>query len=163
MWLYVHGGIYLDLDFEIQRPFAEIFSQNSAEVYLIPSGNVSFFITNSFMASKPFCEFWLKVIQRAIKGPPWWCLGKHMKVMGSTGSLAITGVYLRERVCEKKFKIEVLSKSLFMPLSAYEISHPTVETEEKLNYAILKPLVGGTWTGTDTFLYNQLWHNKGKI
>ena len=51
-WLYIHGGLYLDCDFELQGPLDELFTADS-DLFLLASSNATSVITNGFMASKP--------------------------------------------------------------------------------------------------------------
>lgn len=80
MWLYIHGGIYMDLDFELQHPLDELFV-NQSDLYLVHSGNVGSCITNSFMASAKGNRFWLEVIEEMKKELDWYIMGKHFTVM----------------------------------------------------------------------------------
>jgi mannosyltransferase OCH1-like enzyme len=58
MFLYMYGGVYMDLDFEVQQDLSILFKkENSCEIFLVKSGNIGSFFTNSFMASKPKCNF----------------------------------------------------------------------------------------------------------
>lgn len=91
MWLYVKGGLYLDLDIELVKPVDELFYEDH-EIYVVKSGNFSNYYTNAFMASKPGAQFWLRCID-AMKAPySLWQIGKHLKVMGTTGPLMVSKV-----------------------------------------------------------------------
>src|SRR4029077_84497 len=52
MYLYIEGGLYMDLDYEILRPLDTLFENNN-DLFFVASKNASLFITNSFLASKP--------------------------------------------------------------------------------------------------------------
>ena len=140
-WLYVHGGIYMDLDFVVQKPLDPLFRSDN-ELYVIPSGNVPTTITNSFMASKPGCKVWLTYIEEMKKALPYWAYGKHLKVMASTGPLCFSrsigkwsGVYA------------LLPSKLLMPCS---VCTTVCESED----AYLIPLDGRSWCGYDSLTYN---------
>ena len=128
-WLYIHGGIYMDLDFIVKKPLDPLFLSDN-EIYVVPSGNTPTVITNSFMASKPGCKLWLVYIEEMKKELPYWAYGRHLKVMMSTGPLCFSrtikiwsGVY------------GVLPSKLIMPCS---VCTPICDTTD----AYLIPLFG---------------------
>lgn len=140
MWLYIHGGIYMDLDFEVQHPLTELF-KNDSDLYLVHSGNVGSVVTNSFMASKPRNKFWLEVIEEMKKPLDWYILGKHFQVMCSTGPLMLSRVVARTGTPYYR-----MSKKDIMPCSVCNITCSTCES-------YLKPLQGSSWCNwTSTFL-----------
>nr|QBK91542.1 MAG: glycosyltransferase [Pithovirus LCPAC302] len=142
-WLYIHGGIYMDLDFEMQHSLDEFFKSDS-EVYLVSSGNIGSYITNSFMASKPRCNLWLEMIEAMKKpGLSWYHMGKHMKVMLITGPIMLTHV-----IKKSKTVYSMLPGRLFMPCSTCKI----LTCDSSGSY--LKPLEGSSWISYDTKVYN---------
>ena len=140
-WLYVHGGLYLDLDFEIQTDLSIAF-QSSCEVFLVKSGNIGSVFTNSFMASQPGCNFWLEVIEEMKKPLPWYCIGKHFVTMCSTGPLMVSRVANRTDTI-----IGILPAKKVMPCSICNINCSTCDS-------YLRPLEGSSWIGWDTVFYN---------
>lgn len=142
MWLYVYGGIYMDLDFEMLHPLDHLFT-SGAEVYLVNSGNVGSCITNSFMASKPGCKLWLEMIE-AMKNPElsWYHMGKHMCVMNTTGPLMLNYVAKNSKIV-----YSVLPGKLIMPCSVCNISCDVGD-------AYMRPLEGSSWISYDTQFYN---------
>ena len=141
MWLYVHGGIYMDLDFKVQYPLDELFTYDS-DVYLVASGNVGAYITNSFMASKPRCKLWLEMIEGMKQKLPWYYLGKHVEVMNTTGPIMLSHVAKKSKVV-----YSMLPGKLIMPCSICNINCDASE-------AYLKPLEGSSWISYDTRFYN---------
>lgn len=141
MWLYVHGGIYMDLDFEMLHPLDDLFETDN-ELFLVTSGNVGSCITNSFMASKPGCKVWLDMLEYMKESLPWWCMGKHMVVMNSTGPIALHYV-----VKNSGYPYKVLPSKLLMPCSVCDIN-------ADVGSAWLKPLPGSSWISYDTMFYN---------
>lgn len=142
MWLYVNGGIYMDLDFKVLKSFDQLF-YNDNEVFFVLSGNVGSCITNSFMASKPGCKVWLDMLDWMMNDLPWWCVGKHMVVMNSTGPIGLNYV-----VKQTKIVYGSLPNKLIMPCSVCNI-----ETCDTSN-ALLKPLPGSSWISYDTMFFN---------
>lgn len=151
MWLYVHGGIYMDLDFEMKHSLDSLFTSNT-EAYLVSSGNIGSCITNSFMASKPGCKIWLDMIEAMKKPVPWYCYGKHFEVMCSTGPIQLTHVVKKSSVV-----YAMLPGKLIMPCSACNISNCKAEG------AYLKPLEGSSWITYDTKFYNFFLCNWKKV
>jgi mannosyltransferase OCH1-like enzyme len=141
MYLYVNGGIYMDLDFEVQHSLDDLFVSDS-EVYLVSSGNIGSYITNSFMASKPGCRLWLEMIEAMKKPLPWYYLGKHIEVMCSTGPVMLNHVVKNSTVV-----YSVLPPKLIMPCSVCESCC-------KAEGAYLRPLEGSSWVTYDTKFYN---------
>ena len=141
MWLYIHGGIYMDLDFEVQRDLSPLFV-STAEVFLVCSGNVGSYYTNSFMASQPRAKFWLEVIEEMKKPEKWWYIGKHIQVMNTSGPIMLSRV-----VRKTETVISVVPKKLVMPCSVCNLNCSTCES-------YLRPLEGSSWISYDTMFYN---------
>ena len=141
-WLYVNGGIYMDLDIKLQHSLESLFYDDT-QLYLVCSGNIGSVVTNSFMASKPGCVVWLQMIEYMKRELEWWCVGKHMIVMNSTGPVALNYV-LKESV----IPYVNLPKTLMMPCSVCNIDHCDV------SQAWIKPLEGSSWISYDTMVYN---------
>ena len=142
MWLYINGGLYMDLDFKVLHPLDELFTNNS-DAYLVSSGNVGSYITNSFMASKPKCRLWLEMIE-AMKHPnlPWYYMGKHIQVMNTTGPIMLTHVAKKSTVI-----YSMLPGKLIMPCNVCNIMC-------KADNSFLQPLEGSSWISYDTKFYN---------
>lgn len=140
-WIYINGGIYMDLDFELQHPLDSLFTSD-CDFYLVHSGNVSGYTTNSFLASKKGCKFWLEVIEEMKKPLPWYVMGKHFSVLCSTGPLMLSRVAQRTKYVYGK-----LPSRYIMPCSVCDISKSTCD-------AYLKPLEGSSWTNYETTFLN---------
>jgi inositol phosphorylceramide mannosyltransferase catalytic subunit len=149
-YLYVHGGLYMDLDMEIQHPLDDLFISNN-DIYLVDSGNIGGYITNSLMASKPKCPLWLDMIEEMKKPLPWWAVGKHMKVMNSTGPIALNRVVKRNG-----YVYGALPRSKVMACS---ICDATCFKPD----AYIVPLQGSSWIAFDTVIYNFFLCNWKKI
>lgn len=139
-WLFIHGGLYMDLDFEVLHPLDSLFTTDN-EVYLVNSGNFGSYLTNSFMASKPGCKLWLDVIESMKKTIPYYYVGRHLTVMQQTGPLMLT-----ETVKESKIVYGMLPVRLISPCSVCNIGCLT-------EGAYLKQLEGSSWISYDTKCY----------
>ena len=141
MFLYVYGGLYMDLDFVVLHPLDNLFTSDN-EVYLVNSSNVGSYLTNSFMASKPGCKLWLDAIEAMKKPVPYYYMGRHLTVMKQTGSFMLTGV-----VSESKIVYGMLPVKLILPCSVCNIGCQT-------KGAYLKQLEGSSWVSYDTKCFN---------
>ena len=148
-FLYLYGGIYMDLDLTLQRDASFLFT--SGDVFLVSSGNVSGYYTNSFMASKPRNKLWLEMLEEVKRPSKWWYIGKHLEVMAKSGPVALSRVANRSKVV-----ISVIPKKLVMPCSVCNINCSTCE-------AYLKPLEGSSWTSWDTTFLNFWLCNWKKV
>tara|TARA_R110001632_G_C11355292_1_gene418788 strand:+ start:1222 stop:2055 length:834 start_codon:yes stop_codon:yes gene_type:complete len=141
-WLYINGGLYLDLDYELVEPLDELFYVDR-EIYVVPSGNFGDFYTNAIMASKPRAKVWLRCLELASQGYSWWHFGKHLKVMGSTGPLMFT-----EAINEVDYhKMHILNSKLLTPCSVCD-KKPC----QKVG-GYMRTLEGSSWVAADTQIY----------
>ena len=141
MFLYLYGGLYLDLDFIVEKDMSSLFSAGG-EVFLVSSGNVAGYYTNSFMASKPRSKFWLEALEEMKKPDKWWYIGPHLTIIFKSGPGMIS------RISSKtKTVICTVPKVLVMPCSVCNLNCSTCE-------AYLKPLEGSSWTAFDTTFLN---------
>ena len=142
LMLYIWGGVYKDMDMEIINPIDSLFV-NSAEVYFVSSPNMKNMLTNSFMASKPRSSFWLSYVEHMKHGAPNWAIGKHLKVMTTTGPMA-----LDKLAKESDIVYAALPRSLVCPCSLCDIESCNSED------AMIRPIWGSTWVSYDSQIYN---------
>lgn len=123
-WLYIHGGVYFDLDMQLRKPLDDLFSQLDGTLYLCNSANVtSYYLGNAFMASVPQNPVWITMLERIAKGTPWpngLFFGKHLTVMFTTGSAALTKV-----IHETKTPYTIVPRRLISQCSVCELSNGT--------------------------------------
>nr|QBK91054.1 MAG: glycosyltransferase [Pithovirus LCPAC202] len=151
MFLYIYGGIYMDLDIVIVKPLDPLFYGES-DLYLCPSGNIGSCLTNSFMGCKPGCGLWLKMIEHMKQPTSWWMMGKHMTVMNSTGPVGLNYVVKNEG-----YSYLALPSKDVMPCSVCNIEYC------KIGNAYLKPLVGSSWISHDTRVMNYFLCNWREV
>ncbi len=142
MWLYVNGGIYLDLDYELQGNL-EPALKTSKRVGLVTSGNLKSWYTNSLMVSMPGEQLWLDVIEEMKKPLPYWVRGKHMIVQNSTGPMMLSRVST-----QKNYNVEKLPQKLLNPCKVCD------DFETCAVGALIKPLQGCSWHDVDSKIYN---------
>lgn len=143
MWLYINGGIYMDLDIVLTRSIEDFFTSSDCQVYLVHSGNIASYYTNALMASKPGSPFWLECIEEMKKKPsPLW-VGRHLLVMNTTGPMMLTRVAKRSNLV-----IATLPSRLLVPCSLCDL--PCEYNDDIYAYAI----PGSSWVTWDTLMYN---------
>lgn len=152
-FLYIYGGVYMDLDIELTKPLDNLFYED-ADIYAVKSGNVGSVYTNSFIASKAGCELWLDCLEEIKKPYEYWMIGKHFKIMGKTGPLMLTRVLKRNKY---KYHVKNIPQKLLMPCS---LCDPKPCTKKG---AYTRALEGSSWCGWDSLIYGGCICNWGKI
>lgn len=142
-FLYLYGGVYIDLDMELTQDL-EPFLESNSDLYFINSGNVTDCITNSFLISRSKHPIWLEMLEYMKRPAPKWAFSKHFTVLSTTGPIALDKV-----VKSSNYQYTILPRALFMPCSICNMK--TCDTSQ----AILKPLEGGSWNRIDTTLINM--------
>ena len=147
--MYVYGGWYCDMDIACKKPIDDLFYNVSDECYLILTPNTQT-ITNCIMASKPKCQFWLKVIDEMSErfySPRFYWVGKHIEVMQTTGPMMLHTVYHRYK---NNYKIGMLFKEYLLPSECSSCSKKPCSNP--LSYTVL--LEGSSWCDLDSKIYN---------
>ena len=141
-WLYINGGLYLDLDFELVAPLEEIFwtlkwgNKPSHHLFLLRSANTAN-ITNAFMASTPGHPLWLEVMKEMMQPPGISSLEKHWQVMETTGPHMLTRVLNRT-----EFNYQLLPSSRLNPCTMCNISEANGPLGPE---ALARQLPGSSW------------------
>ena len=142
-WLFVEGGLYMDLDTQITRDLSELFYVDR-DFYAVPSGNFDNYYTNAIMASKPGAAVWLECMEMAVQGSSWYAFGKHLKVMTSTGPLMFTNAV----ATQSADRYHILNSKLLTPCSVCDPKPCGVEG----GYVIT--LEGSSWCGWDSAIFS---------
>lgn len=144
MLLYKFGGVYSDLDIV---PNEDVFPYlESGKVFLMKSANSSKTTTNMFMASIPKQEFWLEVLEATKCCLPFYAVGKHLKVMMSTGPLMLSSV-----VEKTKSVITYLPTCLFNPSDISDVD--SGKSGERRD-TVLRIIEGSSWHSFDSRMFN---------
>lgn len=153
LWLYVYGGIYIDMDYKIQKSFIKYIEDLKVPLCVLHSANVSLCITNSFIVAKPGLRFFYDLACKALGRPngSWWAFSKHIEIMTSTGPLAF-----HSAVTQSGLSYVVLPNELFLPNS------PELEASTN-NEAFMVPVKGASWNSLDSQILNALNMNKGAL
>jgi len=158
--LYTYGGLYSDLDIQPTKSFNRLFNiNNQKEVYLIKSANITSCITNCLMASKPKSKFWKHVFRELMNSyydPSWYWIGKHFKVMNTTGPIMLNRAY---ESYKNKNIISFLPSELLYPSKCNVCSRKPCKTVSSYT----KILDGCSWVNIDTRFFNFFVCYKGYI
>ena len=149
--LYTYGGLYADMDITPTKNFSKMFQKIcKKEVYLIKTPQFKY-ITNCLMASKPKAKFWKYVFEdmkQSFHNQSMFWIGKHWKVMNTTGPLMISRVYSQYK---NKKEVALLSKEFILPDKCDICSPKPCKT--RCGYT--KLLEGSSWCTFDTRIYNH--------
>lgn len=143
--LYDYGGVYCDLD---------LYPKKNIEKYI--TGNIDHFvyeagvnnsIVNAFMIS-PGKTLLMREIFENLKNVeiPWFCFGKHLKVMYSTGPN-----FLFNTLLNTKYPFMVIPRKLFYPYSSSEDKIINENENEIVMYPIKNS--SGSWHSYDSRIY----------
>lgn len=152
MWLYIYGGFYFDLDVVLQKPIFHLVYDNQNQSYLgdifvVKSSNRKSIYTNAIMASKPKCDFWLKVLENISIDTPWWCkFSKNLDVFYSTGPNFLSTMINKYRHI---YNIVDLPTSLNKCSVCDNIQECAVNE-------LARPLEGSSWHSWDGWVMNTL-------
>jgi mannosyltransferase OCH1-like enzyme len=149
--LYKYGGIYVDLDVlsrqSLDKLFTELDKYNDV-VALVSSGNLSSYASNWLMISTALNSFWIEVWKMLIDSYNnkncWWCIGKHFKVMYSTGPGMIN------RVVKNSKKNIVLLGEQFNPCSVCDPKPCTCSN------CYITHTTGQSWNAWDSLFLNAI-------
>jgi len=154
MFLYIHGGLYLDLDIEVVAPLDELFENRSMETWLLQAPrNLASQYTNFFMASTAKNPFWLDVLKECTQPLPLWARYiPHFVISYQTGLGALT------RAVKKSQKpIALLPFNYLVPC---DYCNPDECTKP---YSYTKFLRGQSWNNYDTLIFNFIFCNPVAI
>lgn len=143
MWLYVYGGLYLDMDYEVKTPFETYLSSFDAPLMLMHSVHISYVLTNSLIVAKPGQTLFLSMISKALYEQVPTYYGKHLRVMLSTGPMAF-----HEIVNQSRTAYVVLPRQLFL---------------EHHTKSFTVPLEGQTWNAADSLMLNAIVKYKFEV
>lgn len=162
MWLYVHGGVYLDLDLEIVQDIASLFRpdgdmMNEADLYVVKSGFMPNVYTNAFIAAKPRQSVMLECLRLMSEGAKIWHIGKHLEVINSTGPNMFTQAVIGHRLVNYDFNVVELPPGSIIACTICE-AKPCWRPG-----AYCRTLGGSSWSGNDTECLTTIYCNRKKI
>lgn len=150
-YLYKYGGLYIDMDHlpieKIDTIFYNNENKNDNQIYLTMSSNVPRF-TNSFMASKPGCKFWIDYLREISNTKTKWYWTNFFEVMNTTGPMQ-----LDKLVKKTNITIGYINPNLIQPCDMCNVT-------DKCSSIYLKKIQGQTWNLVDSKIVNFLFCNK---
>jgi mannosyltransferase OCH1-like enzyme len=146
LWLKKHGGLYMDMDFELLDTIDRLF-MSDADAYFLPNYNKTYkfggLYTNAIMASKPGARVLDYYIAEMQKNKKKLTFGKHMKVINTTGPKALS------KAIGKSGKVNAtLPANILAPCSVCN-----VETCDH-RHSLMRQLKGKSWNSFDSEIYN---------
>jgi mannosyltransferase OCH1-like enzyme len=146
--LKLYGGIYADLDIVPEKKFTdETFYGTNSDVYLTRQNKDNFLknslglIQNNIMVSKKNILFWdyvMKEVEKRYKKPSWKWLGKHVKVLHTTGPIMLNYVVNSYPYC-----ITLLPNT-------FNVCGICGDKKEDKNRNYVESLPGNSWGNIDT-------------
>ncbi len=150
--LYEFGGVYSDLDLYPAESKLNIFDfVSDKHPSFVYSANSDCY-TNALMASPKKSPLFLELmsgLEYQLNNMPFWCIGKHLNVMFSTGPM-----YLTEKLKKTKQSFIVLPKTYFNP---YSIADKFTEDKPE---ALIHTVEGNSWHSWDSTAINFVFRNK---
>lgn len=146
LWLHKFGGIYIDMDYLVLKPFVDYLDSLRADLIVLHSSNIEFIITNSLIKCEKGLSLMYDLACEGLQNPfgPWWAITKHLHIMSSTGPLAF-----HNKIISSELAYASLPNKLFLNFSTAKFSLEKNETN-----AFMKPIEGASWNSIDTLLYN---------
>jgi len=169
LFLYVHGGLYMDLDFCLNKNPEEIIEHFGKETY--PKTNLYLVeykkngknaVTNSFIISTPRHPFWMDVLKQMQEPIPWYAkMTKFTEVYESTGPSMLTKVY------NEKYKNKLFGSTIYLLSEKYICTKgQRFLTPSSLTHSYIKNLEqtsGESWHGLTEKIISVIGYNKGLI
>lgn len=162
--LHRYGGLYMDMDFILNKPFFSYITNLQAPLMVLSSSNMDNIITNSFIISIPKIDMFYRLSQTALTTTlPFWAISTHLQIMLATGPLAFTSSVQGERI-----PYVILPRDLFFPNNPlYEENKNEKEYKDFIDKERLKtksflmPIKGATWNTLDSKMLNLF--NRHKV
>jgi mannosyltransferase OCH1-like enzyme len=154
MWMYVKGGLYMDLDHEPIKPLDPLFYYDM-ELYLVQGAE---YYVNGFLASKPGCKYWLlclEVIKERHNNVPWYIMGDFV-VLYSTGPLV-----LKEAMKRYEKPYASIPRKMIYPCNVCDKEYNSVVCDERAQY--VKNIPGSSWISSQSnmLLYLKCYFDYG--
>jgi len=163
MWLYVKGGIYIDLDLELVKPLDDLFYEDK-DLYVVKSSIMPNVYTNACIGAKSRLSLMLRCLD-AMKSPyAYWHVGKHLKVVNSTGPNMFT------QAIQDEVSSDLESKSESECLRVTELPGDLIiacsicEPKPCCNVDSYCRLLGGSsWSEGDTAFWTFIFCNRQQL
>lgn len=106
LFLYTHGGVYVSEDYKLNKSLEFILSNsNTADIFFVLDKDR--YVTTDFIISRPFCNFWLDVVEELEKRKDYKYYTRQEEIDKKTGKY-ILSKYLQNTT----HRCEILSNAL---------------------------------------------------
>jgi mannosyltransferase OCH1-like enzyme len=160
-YLFKYGGLYIDMDYLPINKIDKLFynevnnkNVNDNQIYITLNSSGVYFV-NSFMASKPGCEFWLKYLKKIMKVKTKWYWTKTFKVFYTTGPFILT----------KCIKNSTMTFGFISPKLIHKCDICELQEDSNNNICMsiyFKRIKGQSWYENDIRIFNTIFCNKYK-
>ena len=146
LWLYKFGGLYIDMDYLILKPFTNYLDTLKADLILVHSSNMPIVLTNSFIIARPGLRDLYDLAFESLVEPygSWWAFSKHMHIMSSTGPLAF-----HNKIVNSEIAYVSLPNKLFLNTSPVRF-----DKQNHFDGGFMIPVEGASWNSMDTVILN---------
>jgi mannosyltransferase OCH1-like enzyme len=146
LWLYKFGGLYIDMDYLILKPFLNYLDNLKADLILVHSSNMPIVLTNSFIMARAGLHDLYDLAFESLVEPygSWWAFSKHLHIMSSTGPLAF-----HKKIISSSLAYVSLPNKLFLNTSPVRL-----DKQSTFNGGFMVPVEGASWNSFDTVILN---------
>jgi mannosyltransferase OCH1-like enzyme len=146
LWLFKFGGLYIDMDYLILKPFIQYLETLKADLILVHSSNMPIVLTNSFIMARPGLRELYDLAKESLLEPfgSWWAFSKHIHIMSSTGPLAF-----HKKVISSEMSYVSLPNKLFLNTSPVRL-----DKQSDFHGGFMIPVEGASWNSVDTIILN---------
>lgn len=138
LWLYMNGGIYIGPDYELLKSLEQLLDEftdsNPADLYFMFDNER--YISPNFLASQPFCGFWIEVINLMDKRRKYKYPSIQEEIDRNTGRGILTDI-----TNETRYKFEIIPRSELDPYTPCDTNFnkdtylcPTNRTQTFMTY-----------------------------
>ena len=162
--LYVHGGLYLDLDQVVLQHLEPLLLMEPGAVTLpetrTPSMSSISPLGNDLLYScTPRHPLWLHMVEHMQQPAPWWCCTKHFQVLATTGPVGLSKVYRNEKRKGTLGPCRIIPIGMISPCSERMKDEEKTECRQERSI-FLRELVGESWCSWDSRVVNFISHRK---
>jgi mannosyltransferase OCH1-like enzyme len=148
MWLYLYGGLYLDMDVLLLSDIDHLFLHGN--LFFVPSGNEPTYLTNAIMASVPRQQCWLDMLEETKKRYNGWLPNMEVEILSTTGPGMVSRI-MQNGI----WPYTMLPKEVLNPYSICDVVF------NKPN-ALMQPLEGSSWITSNWKKAQQCFYCNGK-
>ena len=117
LWLYMNGGVYIHPDYELLKSLESILDATpSADLYF--TFDQDRYISPRFLASQPFCQFWIDAVNLMEKRKKYKYIIASEEIDRNTGRGLLTDI-----VDESRYRFEMIPRSQLDPYTSCDTDY----------------------------------------